>query len=100
MVNLAHLIQRASSLPSDTSALERAISALEREITALESSSVPWERRLPWFTAVVALGVAKALPESVLAQASAHCWRGHEASVQERLTDYPEAQGTSPKRMS
>ncbi len=61
MVNLAHLIQRASSLPSDTSALERAISALEREITALESSSVPWERRLPWFTAVVALGVAMEL---------------------------------------
>jgi hypothetical protein len=57
MVNLVHLIQSASSLPTDTSALERAISALESKITALESSSVPWEHRLPWFTGIVAFGV-------------------------------------------
>ena len=60
-MNLAHLIQTASSLPTDASALESAISALEREIASLESSSVPWEHRLPWFTAVVALGVAMEL---------------------------------------
>jgi hypothetical protein len=60
-VNFVHLIQSASSLPIDASALQSAISALERDITALESSSVPWERSLPWFTALVALGVAMEL---------------------------------------
>jgi polyhydroxyalkanoate synthesis regulator phasin len=55
---LAHLIQSASSLPTDASALESSISALERQITALESSSIPLERLLPWFTGLVALGVA------------------------------------------
>lgn len=53
-----YLIQSASSLPSDASALESAISALERNIKALETSSVPLERRLPWFTGIVVIGVA------------------------------------------
>jgi hypothetical protein len=57
-VIFAHLIQSASRLPIDTSALESAISALERDIRAWDSSSGPWERSLPWFTALVALGVA------------------------------------------
>ena len=57
----AHLIQTASSLPSDASALKSAISALESEINALESSSVPWEQSLKWFTASVAFGVAMEL---------------------------------------
>ena len=61
MAILAHLIQSASNLPTDLSALERAISALESEIKTLEGSSVPWEHRLPWFTFVVALGVAMEL---------------------------------------
>jgi hypothetical protein len=63
-VIFAHLIQAASSLPTDASALEssisaleRAISALESEIATLESSSVPWEHRLPWFTGLVVFGV-------------------------------------------
>ncbi len=58
MVIFAHLIQSASSLPTDTSALESSVSALERQITALESSSIPLEQLLPWFTGLVALGVA------------------------------------------
>jgi hypothetical protein len=58
MVIFVHLIQSASSLPADASALESAISALERDITALENSSVPWEKSLPRFTALVAVGVA------------------------------------------
>jgi hypothetical protein len=58
MAILAHLIQIASSLPTDVSALESSISALESKVAALESSSVPWEHRLPWFTGAVALGVA------------------------------------------
>lgn len=58
MVIFAHLIQSASSLPADASALESAISALESSINALETSSVPWENLLPWFTALVAVGVA------------------------------------------
>jgi hypothetical protein len=58
MAILAHLIQSASSLPTDASALESAISALERDIRTLENSSVPSERALPWFTAIIAIGVA------------------------------------------
>ncbi len=58
MAILAHLIQTASSLPTDAPALVSAISALERDIKTVETSSVPWEQALPWFTALVALGVA------------------------------------------
>jgi hypothetical protein len=58
IVTFVHLIQSASSLPTDASALESSISALERQITALESSSIPLERLLPLFTGLVALGVA------------------------------------------
>ena len=61
IVIFAHLIQAASSLPTDPSALESAISALEREIKTLEGKSVPWEQALPWFTALVAVGVAMEL---------------------------------------
>ena len=64
----AHLIQSASSLPTDASALENsisalesAISALESEIKALENLSVPWEHALPWLTGIVAIGVAMEL---------------------------------------
>jgi hypothetical protein len=64
-VIFAYLLQTASTLPTDASALERAISALEsaisaleRAIKSLESSSVPWEHSLPWFTALVLVGVA------------------------------------------
>jgi hypothetical protein len=64
IVIFAHLIQAASNLPIDASALEssisaleRAISALESEVKALESSSAPLERSLPWATAVVVLGL-------------------------------------------
>jgi hypothetical protein len=60
-VIFAYLIHSTSNLPTDASALESAISALEREIKALESSSVPWEQSLPWFTALVALGVVMEL---------------------------------------
>jgi hypothetical protein len=56
-VIFAQLIQSASNLPTDASALQSAISVLEREIRTLDSSSVPLERLQPWFTAVVALGV-------------------------------------------
>jgi hypothetical protein len=56
-VIFAHLIQSASNLPSNLSALESAVSALERDIKILDSRSVPWEHSLPWFTAVVAIGV-------------------------------------------
>jgi hypothetical protein len=61
MVTVALLIQIASTAPTDVSALKSAISALESKIAALESASVPWEHRLPWFTGVVALGVAMEL---------------------------------------
>jgi hypothetical protein len=61
MVIFAHLIQSASNLPTDASALVSAISALEREIKAFETSSVLWEKLLPWFTALVAVGVAMEL---------------------------------------
>ena len=64
IVIFAHLLQTASILPTDVSALERAISALESDISALErainvleNSSVPWEHSLPWFTALVVVGV-------------------------------------------
>lgn len=57
MVIFAHLVQAASSLPTDASTLESSVSALEREITALENSSVPLERWLPLLSGVVALGV-------------------------------------------
>jgi len=57
-VIFAHLVQSASNLPTAASALESAISALERDIKALESSSLLWENLLPWFTALVAVGVA------------------------------------------
>jgi hypothetical protein len=60
-VIFALLLQAASTLPTDASALESAISALESEIKTLESSSVPLEHRLPWFTGIVALGVAMEL---------------------------------------
>lgn len=56
---LSRLIQ--SSLPTDASVLETAISALERKIRTLENSSVSWEHRLPWFTAMVAIGVVAEL---------------------------------------
>src|SRR5271166_3756939 len=61
MAIFAYLAQTASNLPTDASALQSAISALESEIKTLESSSVPWEGSLPWFTGVVALGVAMEL---------------------------------------
>ena len=62
---LASLIQAASNLPTDTSALERpsslalegAISALEAAIRTLDNRSVPWEHALPWFTGMVIVGV-------------------------------------------
>lgn len=61
----APLIQAASSLPTDPSALEssisaleRAISALEREIATLDSSSAPLEHWIWFFTFLVAVGVA------------------------------------------
>ncbi len=64
----AHLIQTASNLPTDTSALESsisalesAISALESEVKTLESSSAPWEHSVWVFTFLVALGVAMEL---------------------------------------
>ena len=64
----AQLIQSASNLPSDSSALERSISALERAISvlesdvkALESSSVPWEYSVWVFTFLVVVGVAMEL---------------------------------------
>ena len=65
----AHLIQAASSLPTDVSSLESSISALERAISALESdasalemSSVFWERWPLWISNVlVLLGVATEL---------------------------------------
>jgi hypothetical protein len=67
-VILAHLIQTASSLPSDTSALkssisalESSISALESEIARLESSSTPWEHWAWFFTVLVLLGVLSEL---------------------------------------
>lgn len=58
---LADLLQAVSNLPPDASALQSSISALETDIKALESSWVPWEHRLPWFTAIVAIGVAMEL---------------------------------------
>lgn len=61
MAILAHLVQTVSNLPTDASALQSAISALEIKIKTLESSSVPWERSLPWFTGMVAFGVAMEL---------------------------------------
>src|SRR5580658_2538746 len=64
IVIVAHFVQAASRLPTDTSALKSAISALESsipalesEITRLESSSIPWEHRAWFFTALVLLGV-------------------------------------------
>jgi len=58
IVIFEHLIQTASSLPTDASALESAISALESAITALDSSSGLWET-LAWvFTGAVVIGVA------------------------------------------
>jgi hypothetical protein len=67
-VIFAYLIQAASNLPTNVSALQGAIpvlesqiSALESEIKALENSSVPWEHKLPWFTGIVAFGVAMEL---------------------------------------
>jgi hypothetical protein len=60
-VSLDHLIQAASNLPIDASALESSISALESDIKALELSSVPWESALPWITALVVIGVGMEL---------------------------------------
>jgi hypothetical protein len=60
-VIFACLVQAASSLATDASALESSISALLSKIRELESSSVPWERALPWFTLLVAVGVAMEL---------------------------------------
>jgi hypothetical protein len=67
-VIFAHLIQTASSLPTDVSALqssisalERDISALEREIKSLEISSVPWEYSVLLFTLLVFAGVVMEL---------------------------------------
>jgi hypothetical protein len=64
-VIFTHLLQSASLIPTDTSALESAISALETaiseleaEIRALNTRSVPWEHALPWFTFAVIVGVA------------------------------------------
>jgi hypothetical protein len=64
-VIFAHLIQTASNSPTDVSALESSISALETAISALEADiraldnrPVPWEHALPWFTAMVIVGVA------------------------------------------
>jgi hypothetical protein len=56
-VIFTHLIQVASSLPSDSSALVKAIFALESSIKTLEDSSSCWERLAPWFTAAVVIGV-------------------------------------------
>ncbi len=55
---ITHLIWGASNLPNDASALQSSISALEREIAALEISSASWEFWLPFFTLLVAIGVA------------------------------------------
>lgn len=52
------LIQSASNLPSDASALESAISTLEREITIIDSSSGRWEIFLTVFSIFVLVGVA------------------------------------------
>jgi hypothetical protein len=68
-VIFAHLIQAASSLPTDVSALqssisvlESAISALERDASILEMSSVFWERWPVWISDIfVLLGVAMEL---------------------------------------
>ena len=60
-MTFAHLLQAVSNLPPDASTLQSSISALESEIKALENSSVPWEHRLPWFTAMVMVGVAMEL---------------------------------------
>jgi hypothetical protein len=60
-VIFALLLQAASTLPTDASALESALSALESDIKTLETSSIPLEHRLPWFTGIVALGVAMEL---------------------------------------
>jgi hypothetical protein len=61
IVIFAHLIQTASSLPTDASALESSISALESEIKTLEISSVPWEHCVWFFTFLVGVGVAMEL---------------------------------------
>lgn len=64
---LAYLIQTASGLPTDPSALERSISALEQGISVLESkikileSSLPWEYWIEVFTFLVAVGVVMEL---------------------------------------
>jgi hypothetical protein len=67
-VIFAHLIQAASVLPTDVSALQNSISALERDvgalesqIRALESSSIPLEYSLPSFTLLGLVGVAMEL---------------------------------------
>jgi hypothetical protein len=65
-VIFAHLAQTVSSLSADAnsalessiSALESSISALEAAIRALDSSSIPWERSVWGFTALVVIGVA------------------------------------------
>ena len=64
----AFLLQAASRLPTDFSALEGAISSLESDISALEkdinnlaSSSLPWEHSGLLFTLIVAVGVAMEL---------------------------------------
>lgn len=57
-MTFVNLIQSAPSLPINASALESSISALERQITAIESSSISLERLLPFFTGLVALGLA------------------------------------------
>lgn len=57
-MTFAYLLQAVSNLPTNASALKSSISALEAEIKALENSSVPWEHCLPWFTAMVVIGVA------------------------------------------
>jgi hypothetical protein len=55
---IVHLICILSNLPSDASALQSSISALEREIAALDKSSLSPEFWLPFFTVLVAIGVA------------------------------------------
>jgi hypothetical protein len=57
-VMIAHLICIPSNLPSEASALQSAISALESEIAALDKSSLSPEFWLPFFTVLVAIGVA------------------------------------------
>lgn len=53
----AHLIWVASALPSDPSVLRNEISALANAATVLDNRSEFWEMAMPWFTAIVVIGL-------------------------------------------